>query len=86
MSVRYKIWNATRNEYDWHSNTEFVSLSVAQTIARIWSRVEPYHVYEVREIVQFDEKIITGIPLDPSLPILMAGHLQDRARKRAKKE
>ena len=27
-------------------------------------------------------KIIPGIPLDPTLPILMAGYLQDRARKR----
>lgn len=27
-------------------------------------------------------KIIPDIPLDPSLPILQAGHLQDRARKK----
>jgi hypothetical protein len=30
------------------------------------------------------EKIIPGIPLDPSLPILQAGYLQDRQRKRFK--
>src|ERR1035437_9011893 len=27
-------------------------------------------------------KVIPDIPLDPTLPILMAGHLQDRARKK----
>jgi len=31
------------------------------------------------------EKIIPGIPLDPSLPILEAGYLQDRARKKYRK-
>ena len=30
------------------------------------------------------DKIIPGIPLDPTLHILMAGHLQDRMRRRGK--
>jgi hypothetical protein len=28
------------------------------------------------------EKVIPGTPLDPTLPILQAGYLQDRARKK----
>jgi hypothetical protein len=28
------------------------------------------------------KKVIPNTPLDPSLPILMAGHIQDRQRKR----
>lgn len=31
------------------------------------------------------KKVIPGIPLDPSLPLLEAGHLQDRARKKYRK-
>jgi len=32
------------------------------------------------------EQFSLAIPIDTTLPLLMAGHLQDRARKRAKKE
>jgi hypothetical protein len=31
-----------------------------------------------------NEKVIPDMPLDPTLPILTAGHLQDRQRKRFK--
>jgi len=37
---------------------------------------------EKRLFVPILEKIIPGIPLDPTLPILQAGYIQDRARKR----
>lgn len=36
--------------------------------------------------VDIEEKVIPGIPLDTSLPILEAGHLQDRLRKRYNKQ
>jgi hypothetical protein len=40
--------------------------------------------YEVKRIPFI--KIIPGIPLDSSLPILQAGYIQDRARKRYRQD
>jgi hypothetical protein len=33
-------------------------------------------------VIEKPEKIIPGTPLDPTLPILHAGYIQDRQRKR----
>jgi hypothetical protein len=48
------------------------------------NRYHGFHgnVYDIREVKnRRPRKVIPDIPLDPSLPILMAGHLQDRMRK-----
>jgi hypothetical protein len=40
--------------------------------------------YEIRVVVPpRPEKVIPDYPLDPSLPVLMAGYIQDRQRKRS---
>lgn len=44
-------------------------------LAGPWSLI---HYYKPRR----SGKVIPDIPLDPALPILMAGHLQDRQRKK----
>ena len=48
------------------------------------SRIITEDEYEIRAVVPpRPSKVIPDYPLDPSLPVLMAGYIQDRQRKRS---
>jgi len=64
-------------------NPKNLSFEDATTLCRILNDRFRYGIdvgYEVKQVVV--NKVIPGIPLDPTLPVLMAGYIQDRARKR----
>jgi hypothetical protein len=74
---RSPTWGAFSNHQDVNnpdSLTYEVALKLARSLGDIsWAEVRPIK----------PSKIIPDIPLDPTLPILMAGHLQDRMRKKS---
>jgi len=55
--------------YEWETIETIGGICVE--LPENWTVSEPYK-----------EQVIVGIPLDPTLPILEAGHLQDRMRRR----
>lgn len=80
----YIIWNVTENHQDtyfrsWHS------LEVTTLLCSM-RNFDTSQIFEPRLKKSTIEKIIPGIPLDPTLPILQAGYIQDRARKRYRQD
>lgn len=92
---KYNVWNIQDNRWLWcmvHgvmqnpsnpfplSRAEALAISIENNATRHW--LHGYNWAEVRPLYFKPKIIIPDMPLDPSLPILMAGHLQDRQRKK----
>jgi len=78
----YMVWNVTENHRDALFLDEYTE-RVASLLASSRS-IANNSFFEARLVPpkQIYEKIIPDMPLDPTMQILMAGHLQDRQRKR----
>jgi len=77
-----ETWTARGIEgtQDWY-NPPGLSKEAAESLCFRLNRNGTVGRYSVRQIIP--SEIIPGIPMDPTMHPLMAGHLQDRARKRS---